>query len=187
MDNFLLFCYINYVKYFLHVSLLLSLLFLCRGELLPTAQNKIKNPPPRTIAGQLSSPTLQKKILKHLRQIYTEVKEMGLYPGENFIKQEFFIEIDGRRENKEEQVVVLIQHHLNLEKMLIQITTFSALKTNTLRLAVSTKKITCAFFQQDLALTGTDYSEKETCHLLQAILKGIRQEKKILSLIKKQG
>ena len=171
------------MNYRLILSLLLvGLTFLANTSLAPFKKNCWATSSP--IARAAFSSPLQKKILEHLREIYQEVKEMGPYPGENFIKQEFFIEIDGDRTNKEEQVVVLIQPQLKLEKMLIQITTFSAPKVDTLRLAVSTKKISCALFQKDLALTGSDYSDEQTCQLLEAILKGIRQEKKLLNLIK---
>ncbi len=173
----------NFCIFFLALGIILGISSnALAGSLVPNLEDFLSPP----VSPSNLPPTTPPKILRHLRGIYDEVKEMGPRKGDNFIKREFFIEIDGCQENKEEQVVVLIYPDLQLERMLIQITSFSSPQLKFTRLAKSTKNISCAFLNNDLTLTSTDYDEKETEHFLKAILEGIKKEKKLLSLIKKK-
>lgn len=115
-----------------------------------------------------------------LRNIFLEIKEMGNYEGENFSKREFFLNLDGNDNNKEEQVVILIHDFMNMEKMVIQVTYFTSKKEKFVKYAALTKSIESVFLNEDLALIKNDYSEEETLPILENILTGIIKKKKIL-------
>jgi len=77
------------------------------------------------IAFSLGSAKKEKfDLLKVLFCIYKEVKEMGCRPGEDFIKREFNLDLDGKRENREEHILVLIHNEGNIEKFILQVTFF---------------------------------------------------------------
>ena len=60
--------------------------------------------------------------LAGLKKIHAEVKEMGPYPGDDFIRREFFVGEDDDDTNKDIQVVVLIQFFEMKDKMSIRVT-----------------------------------------------------------------
>jgi len=64
------------------------------------------------------------ELFKVLFNIYREVKEMGCRAGEDFIKREFHLDLDGKRENREEHIVVLIHNEGNGDKFILQVTFF---------------------------------------------------------------
>lgn len=122
--------------------------------------------------------------LKILNEIYNEVVELGSYNQENFIKREFFIDIDGNNKNKEEHVVVLNRRVGQRQKMIIQVTYFESKKANSIvKYAKNTKKILCFLNEGKIKIGECDYNEKEIEFLLPEILKGIRNEKKLLRLV----
>lgn len=74
--------------------------------------------------------------------IYKEVIELGSYKGEDFIKREFFIDLDENQENKEEHVVILHRLTGQKEKITVQVTYFEPKKINRLiKYAKTTKEI----------------------------------------------
>ncbi len=121
-----------------------------------------------------------KNLTEILQDIFLEIKEMGNYEGENFAKREFFLELDGNEENKEEQVVILIHDFMNMEKMVIQVTYFTSKKEKYVKYASMTKTIETVFLKEDLALIKNDYSPEETLPILKTVLTGIKSKKKIL-------
>jgi hypothetical protein len=134
-----------------------------------------------------AQPSNGKSIQKTLKDIHDEVLEMGRYRGEDFIKREFWFELDGVEENKEEHVVVL-EHNdgLNL-RMTVQVTYFTKDKGKRfVRYAEDTKSVFCCLKGSVLEIDKSDYSDEEMEKVLPGILKGIRVEKEILKLIKKE-
>lgn len=134
-----------------------------------------------------NKPTRERIIQKALKDIHAEVLEMGGCADDDFIKQEFWFELDGVEENKEEHVVV-IQHNdgLNL-KMIVQITYFTRDENRRfVRFAEDTKSVFCRVSGGGPEIDRSDYSDEEMETLLPGILKGIRIEKEILKLIEKK-
>jgi len=137
-----------------------------------------------------TSPSKQTKeqiIQNALKGIHDEVIEMGSYGDDDFIKREFWFELDGVEENKEEHVVVL-QHNdgLNL-RMTVQVTYFTKDKRQRfIRYAEDTKSVFCCVKGLVLDIDKSDYSDEEMETLLPGILKGIRIEKELLKLIEKK-
>ncbi len=133
----------------------------------------------------LRKPLSRKSSYQILRDIYNEVVDPRSIVDKNFIKKEFFIDLDSNMYNKEEHVVVLNNWQQDGEKMLIQITYFEPKKENrVIKLAKETKKINCFLRGREIGIEQCDYTEKEMNHLLSKILNGIRNKKKLLKLIK---
>ncbi len=137
-----------------------------------------------------TSQSVQPKALiiqKALKDIHDEVIQMGSYGGDDFIKREFWFELDGVKENKEEHVLVL-EHNdgLNL-RMTVQVTYFTKDKSQRfIRYAEDTRTVSCWVKGECLEIDKSDYSDEEMETLLPGILKGIRCEKEILKLIEKK-
>jgi hypothetical protein len=122
---------------------------------------------------------------KLLRAIHDEIMEFGINEDPNLIKREFWMDLDGREDNKEEHVVVMRHNDgINL-KMTVQVTYYSEDKGKRfIRFAKDTKLVQCCVKENDLEISNSDYDEKEMEKLFQDILIGIRNKKEILKLIK---
>lgn len=123
-----------------------------------------------------------------LLDIYNEVKELGYYENEDFLRREFQMNLDGNDNNKEEYVMVFSQTIDGVEKMLVQVTYFKPEKNNwMIKHAVETKEIKCSLKGDDVEIRSCDYKDKEIRNVLTGILEGIRLEKELLKLIRKGG
>ncbi len=124
---------------------------------------------------------------KLLKDIYDEVIAFGINEDPDLIKREFWMDLDGHEDNKEEHVVVMRYNDgLNL-RMTLQVTYFSKDKGRRfVRYAKDTKLVQCCVKEQDLEINKSDYSDKEMKKLFASILKGIRNKKEILKLIKQK-
>ena len=122
-----------------------------------------------------------------LKNIYTEVKEMGSYKDENFLRREFHMDLDNHVSNKEEYVMVLSQNIDKVQKMVLQITYFEQDKSNRfVKIAKETKEIKCEMVGEDFNILSCDYEEKKMNKILSKILNGIKEKKELLKLVKKQ-
>ncbi|MFQ6070622.1 MAG: hypothetical protein ACE5LC_08885 [Candidatus Aminicenantales bacterium] len=129
----------------------------------------------------------EEKIISLLKDIYREVVELGAYKNDSFIKREFHVELDGRSENKEEHVVVLIQRLEDREKMLLQVTYFKPEgKSLTIKHADKMMRIVCSKEDDRMRIEKCDYVAKELNPLLSKMLQGIKKKKEILKLINKK-
>lgn len=122
---------------------------------------------------------------KLLKDIHDEILTFGLNEDPNLIKREFWMDLDGREENKEEHVVVMRHNDGMNMRMTVQVTYFSEDKGQRfVRYAIDTKLIQCCVKGNDLEIDKSDYSDKEMDKLFHDILAGIRNKKEILKLIK---
>ncbi len=138
-----------------------------------------------TLDGKSERETDSSKILK---EIYREVKELGSYPNEDFIKREFHMDLDGNDTNSEEHVVVLIYESLDGERMVLQVTYFEPEKNNRIIKNAKNIRVISSFIKGDnLEIYKNEYSEKETRPLLADILKGIRSKKELLKQIDRKN
>jgi hypothetical protein len=122
---------------------------------------------------------------KLLKEIHDEILAFGINEDPNLIEREFWMDLDGRDNNKEEHVVVMRHNDgLNL-KMTVQVTYYSEDKAmRFVRFAIDTKIVQCCLKGDDLEIDKSDYSDKEMDRLFRDILAGIRNKKEILKLIK---
>lgn len=124
---------------------------------------------------------------KLLKDIYDEVVNFGTNEDPDLIKREFWMDLDGHKGNKEEHVVVMRHNDgLNL-RFIVQVTYFSEDKGKRfVRYAKETKLIQCCLLENDLEINKSDYSCEEMDKLFTEILKGIRNKKELLKLIKQK-
>ena len=123
-----------------------------------------------------------------LKDIHAEVKEMGFYENETFLRREFHMNLDGNDTNKEEYVMVFSQTIYGIDKMTVQVTYFEPQADNRfIKHAVASREIKCDICGESVLIQSCDYSEKESHPVLIEILSGIRSKKRLLGLIRKDG
>jgi len=128
-------------------------------------------------------PTAEKKFLTILKEIHAEVKEMGPYPGQDFVQQAFFVGEDDDDTNKDIHVSILIRVQEQIEKMTIRVTRMKKDRRNPqARLAETTRGLVCIIGGDELEIQSSDYEEKEIAELVPEILTAIRNKKRLLKL-----
>jgi hypothetical protein len=133
--------------------------------------------------GAPSGPRPAKKYLAGLKQIHSEVKEIGPYPGEDFIRREFFVGEDDDDTNKDIHVIVLIQSLESKEMMTIRVTEMAKDPGNPrARLAKTSRVLTCLVAEDRLEVQSSDYEEKDLAALVPEILTAIQNKKRLLKL-----
>jgi len=131
----------------------------------------------------LSGPAPTKKYLTVLKQIHAEVREIGPYPGENFIRREFFVGEDDDDTNKDIHVIVLIQSLESKDMMTIRVTEMAKDPGNPqVRLAKTSRALTCLVAEDRLEVQSSDYGEKDLAELVPEILTAIQNKKRLLKL-----
>ena len=130
-----------------------------------------------------SGPGPVKKYLAVLKHIHAEVKEIGPYPGEDFIRREFFVGEDDDDTNKDIHVIVLIQSLEAKERMTIRVTEMVKDPGNPrARLAKTSRALVCLVAADRLEVQSSDYGEKDLAELVPEILTAIQNKKKLLNL-----
>lgn len=131
----------------------------------------------------LPQPEPVKKYISVLTQVYAEVKEMGPYAGEDFIRREFFVGEDDDDTNKDIHLTVLIQPSDSKETMTIQVTEMTKDPGNPQsRLAGKSRMISCLVVEGRLEILSSDYEERELAILAPEMLRAIQNKKKLLKL-----
>ena len=125
---------------------------------------------------------LDDKHLAVLKLIYAEVKEMGPYPGEDFVRREFFVGEDDDDTNKDVHVVVLIQSLERKETMTVRVTEMVKDPGNPLaRLAKNSRMLVCSVAGDRLEVQSSDYQENDLAKLAPEILMAVRNKKRLLN------
>ena len=139
---------------------------------------------PKTLSSALvpDQKAAEAKVLKLLKQIYDEVMELGPYPGEGFIRREFFIgNEDDDDTYKNEHVVVLIQNLDGREKIRIQVTYMEpSQEAPRVKYAREVKSILGQFASSKVSIQSSDYGERELGNVLLEILSAIQSKKKLM-------
>lgn len=130
-------------------------------------------------------PKEEKSYERLLLKIYQEVAELGYRANEDFIKREFDFDLDGRRDNREEHVLVMSYKDGDCEKMILQLTFFNRISGSFVRHAKEVKTITCMVDGESVEIKKSEFSKAEV-KLLLKILKGIQREKKLLELVQQK-
>jgi hypothetical protein len=122
-------------------------------------------------------------LLSVLKQIHAEVKALGPYPGEEFIRRQFFVGRDDDDTNKDIHVGILIQALGSEERMMVRVTEMTKDPGNPrARLAGKSRLLSCRISGGRLEVLSSDYREKELAELAPQILTAIRNKKKLLEL-----
>jgi hypothetical protein len=136
-----------------------------------------------TIIDDLSSSQSVRDRQKILKNILDEVVELGARADEDFIKREFWFDVDGDLDNKEEHIVVMRHDDGHNLKMIIQVTYYTSDKKLIVRYAQDTKAVYCFIKGDEIEIDHSDYSDTEMDKLFPGLLKGIQDEKALLRLI----
>ncbi len=132
--------------------------------------------------------TPDKKQLDILFSIYNEVKELGRYAGDNFINREFHIDVDGRRQNSEEFVVVLIHDTDEGETMILELTYFDDKKTiYSSKYVHEMKRIACELKEGTIRIVENSFGREEMEKSFPVILEGIVNKKKLLEVLNEKS
>lgn len=117
-----------------------------------------------------------------LAKIVVETREMGARPGENFIKQEFFIGgPDDDDTNKDTSVVVLIQSIDGTERMTIQVTRMERDRSNPrIKTARETKSIVGRPDGLLFKIIRSDFIGDELDSVCAQILRAVQDKKRLL-------
>lgn len=124
-----------------------------------------------------------KKYLSALLQIYTEVKEMGPYPGEDFICREFFVGEDDDDTNKDIHIMVVIQPSGLKETMTVRVTEMEQDPGNPqASLAASSRMLSCFIGGGRVEIQSSDYKDKDLDKLAPEMLTAIQSKKRLLKV-----
>ena len=125
--------------------------------------------------------TVKKDPSKILMEIYKEVKELGKFPGDDFIKREFFVGKDDDDTYQNIHVCILIQNVNDEERLTIQVTYMQPSENNpTIKYAMDVKSILCIVGAENISINKSDYDAKELKKFLPKVLRAIRGKKKLL-------
>lgn len=119
-------------------------------------------------------------------KIYDEVREMGKREGEDFIKREFHFDLDGRKANREEHVLVFSYLSKGQQILSIQVTYFEDNDSRNFQgRALVIKDINCLIKDDLVEINECGFSQEEIESLLPKVLEGIKKEKELLKLVRR--
>lgn len=120
--------------------------------------------------------------LQLLKKIYDEVKDFGRRPGEDFIKQDFFIGNDDDDDtNKDIHVSILIHEAEGREKLKILVTSMERSRENSrIKVAKGSKNVICIIEHAGIRVESADYRDKELGPLAAEILKAVQNKKRLI-------
>jgi hypothetical protein len=129
----------------------------------------------------LPSPQKAKDVPALLREIEKAVREIGGYPGEDFVRGEFFLGEGDDDTNKAHCVGILIKDDAEGPRMTIQITRLEPSRDNPrVKYARDPKTIVCRFPADRVEVVQSDYSSPDLEILLKEILRAVVDKKNLL-------
>jgi len=127
------------------------------------------------------------EVQKLLKDILDEVLAIECPADEGFVKGEFWMDLDNNMGNKEEHIVIMRHDDGHELKMTVQVTYYMPDKgQHFIRFAHITKTVLCGIKDNGPEIYRSDYSDDEMAILFPELLRGIRNKKEILKLIKKK-
>jgi len=122
------------------------------------------------------------------RQVYEEVRTMPARPGEQFIRQEFFIGEDDDDTNKDLSVSIVLPEGGQIPVMIVQFTWMERDRSNRrISRARSTKTLRCVMETEDTRLEGDGLEKDELSVLGRGLLKAVRDNKRLLQKTPSRG
>ena len=117
-----------------------------------------------------------------LMRVHDEVAELGRYPGQDFVRWDFFIGgPDDDDTNKDQHVVVLIEDGQVPRRMLLQVTQLERSRGDrNVKYARGTRRVLCFLENGKLEVRRSDYSDAELEELADGILRAVLDKKRLL-------
>jgi len=119
--------------------------------------------------------------LETLSRIYKEVKELGPYPGQDFIRWDFFMGQGDDDTNKPVHAAILIQDKKQGERMDLLVSRMEPSPGDPkVYLNKETKEISCLVRDNKAELISSDFTTAELERLLPGLLLAVQDKKKLL-------
>ena len=117
-----------------------------------------------------------------LKRVHDEVAELGPYPGQDFIRWDFFIGgPDDDDTNKDQHVVVLIENERGPGRMTLQVTQLERSRGDpNVKYARGTRRVLCFLENGKLEVLRSDYGAAELEELAGGILRAVLDKKRLL-------
>lgn len=129
----------------------------------------------------LPSPQQPKDIPALLREIEKEVREIGGYPGEDFIRREFFLGVGDDDTYKTHQVGILIRDEAEGPLLTIQIIRLEPSRDNPrIKYGREPRLVVCRFLEARVEVVRSDYSPAALEALLPEVVRAIVDKKNLL-------
>jgi hypothetical protein len=129
----------------------------------------------------LPSPQKAKDVPAFLREIEKAVREIGGYPGEDFVRREFFLGVGDDDTYKTHYVGILIKDDAESSRMTIQVTLLEPSRDDPrVKYARDIKTIVCRFQAAGAEILRSDYSQVELETLLPDVLRAVVDKKNLL-------
>jgi hypothetical protein len=127
------------------------------------------------------SPQKSKNSPALLREIEKAVREIGGYPGEDFVRREFFLGEGDDDTYKTHYVGILIKDDAEGPRMTIQVTRLEPSRDDPrIKYARDPKTIVCRFPAAGAEVVRSDYSQAELKTLLPEVLRAVVDKKNLL-------
>ncbi len=139
-----------------------------------------------SVPGRFASPPQKvsrerAKAHRLLKDILKAVKDFGRYPGEDFLRREFFIGEDDDDTNKNDHLVVIVQDLRHGKRMTLQVTHLEPSPGNP-RIKNSTwsKTLICVLEGDRVEIERSEFEEKDLPPVLAGVLKAITDKKRLM-------
>jgi hypothetical protein len=132
--------------------------------------------------GEVTVQTQENSAVRLLARLHAEVREFGKRPGEDFIRQDFFIGgEDDDDTNKDIHVGILIRAEGDGESMAIQVTWLERSKADPrVKNARETKTLTCRVRPDGVRVLNSDFPPDRLERLAKDILKAVIAKKRLM-------
>jgi hypothetical protein len=129
----------------------------------------------------LPSPQKSRDVSSLLREIEKTVREIGGYPGEDFVRREFFLGEGDDDTYKTHYVGILIKEDPEGPRMTIQVTRLEPSRDDPrVKYTRDPKTIVCRFAADRTEVVRSDYSQAELGSLLPDVLRAVVDKKNLL-------
>jgi hypothetical protein len=136
--------------------------------------------PPAALAGR-EEMARKEGCLETLGRIYKEVKELGPYPGQDFIRWDFFMGEGDDDTNKPVHAVILIQDGKQGEMMALLVSRMEPSPgAPNVFLNKGSKEISCLVRDNKAELVSSTYATEELERLLPGLLLAVQDKKRLL-------
>jgi len=129
----------------------------------------------------LPSPQLPKDVPGLLREIEKEVREIGGYPGEDFIRREFFLGVGDDDTYKTHQVGILIKDEAAGPRLTIQVVRLEPSRSEPrVKYGREPRLVVCDILGARVEIVRSDYSPGDLEALLPEVVRAVVDKKNLL-------
>lgn len=118
-----------------------------------------------------------------LLRIREEVSALPKYPGEDFVRGEFFLGEGDDDTNKTHAVGILVKDGADGQRMTIEVSRLEASREDSrVKYARDPRTIVCRFPSSGVELVRSDYTDPDLRRLLPEVLRAVKDKKTLLGI-----